>query len=219
MIKALMFSTLTIFAGCAMANNLNIEQMVQQKMNEMHGVVNTQGQSMQRLQVNKIREMAAQLHVKQESQQGVMIFVSLSMPKPSLRQILVEARAYKIPVLIRGLVNNSFKDTKAKMDNILQQGNHILNGATELNPMWFRQFNIQKVPAFVSYKRGENCSLGHLCQNVKYDVLYGNISVDQALGFLANKAVSVNANIAGNYLKHHTEEQTWTKLTTLPHAS
>ena len=188
------------------ASDLSVKQITDMKVKEANTYALNHQSILNEIRNKQFSRMKSQLNIKEEPQQGALIFVSFSMPKASLKQILVQAKAYHIPVVIRGLVNNSFVETKASLDKILREktksekiGESILNGAVALNPMWFRQFKIKQVPAFVVYSRGASCPLGKSCDNVKYDVLYGNISVDQALDIFKSKGSSSLSAIAYNY--------------------
>ena len=103
-------------------------------------------------------------YAESEQSSSRMVFVSFSMPKESLKSIIREAKARHVPVVIRGLVNNSFKQTLASMKELM--GENI--GGIQLDPMLFREFKVTAVPAFVSkYQNG-------------YDIIYGNVHIDYA---------------------------------------
>src|ERR1700721_885673 len=72
----------------------------------------------------------------------ILIFVSFSMPKESLKGWMDEAEKIHAPLVIRGLVNNSFKETVKKMTE-LANDNH---GGVQLDPTLFKAFNIKQVP-------------------------------------------------------------------------
>lgn len=100
---------------------------------------------------------------------NAIIFISFSMPDLALKQLITEGKQYHIPVVIRGLYKNSFLETTHEILELVQEKNQ---GGIAINPLWFREFNIQQVPAFV-VKHGSD-----------FDVIYGNISLKQALEIL-----------------------------------
>jgi type-F conjugative transfer system pilin assembly protein TrbC len=105
-----------------------------------------------------------------------VIFVSFSMPDLSLKQIINDAARYQIPVVIRGLIDNSFKKTAARVFELVKEKN---KGGVLLNPLWFKQYAINTVPAFV-VKEGD-----------KFDVIYGNVRLEKLLEIIAaNGSVS-----------------------------
>ena len=194
------------------AKSADLNAMIQQKLNEANQMIKANGMNWQNKQAQAFSQMRNKLDIPKQPQEGVIVFVSFSMPKASLQQLLVEARRYHVPVVVRGLVNNSFQQTKATLDSILKKGKLALNGSVQLNPMWFRQFNITQVPAFVAYKRAENCPLGKACNDARFDVLTGNISLDQALTILRDKAKDTSAFIAGKYLNQPMDLIQWTNI-------
>lgn len=105
-------------------------------------------------------------------------FVSFSMPKRLLIQILRDAKIHHSPVVLRGLINNSFKTTAQTFFNLAKQ--HKGLGGIEIDPLWFRLFHIKQVPAFVEVTQPSLCSV-HFCPSRAYYVVYGNIHIAQAL--------------------------------------
>lgn len=177
------------------------QNMINYQMAAAKEAISQHEDQWKRLQFKKYHQAFNQLGVKQEAQQGVMIFVTLSMPTFTLRQILMQAARLHIPVMIRGLVNNDFATTRKRVAQIITLKNQtVVSGGVEMNPIWFRQFHINEVPAFVAYKRSPNCEAGDICADTKFDVLSGNISVDQALQILSNKHKDVSGSIASGYL-------------------
>ncbi|HEX4045769.1 MAG TPA: type-F conjugative transfer system pilin assembly protein TrbC [Gammaproteobacteria bacterium] len=127
----------------------------------------------------------------------VMIFVSFSMPKESLKGWLQEAEKIQAPVIIRGLVNNSFKATINKMAE-LTLNNH---GGVQLDPTLFKQFDIQQVPAVV-VRQNNNCVSKLICLE-NYHVIYGDVHLEYALQKIAELSVENDdiANVANIALK------------------
>ncbi len=79
----------------------------------------------------------------------------------------------------RGLVNNSFKDTTQAVYALIKEKRQ---GGLMLDPTLFKKFNITQVPAFVMV---DHSNLSQpLCS--KYDVVYGNVSLEYALRKFAN---------------------------------
>lgn len=114
----------------------------------------------------------------------VIIFISFSMPENSIKQWMSDAEKIQAPVVVRGLINNSFKETMQRMSK-LTQDNH---GGLQLDPTVFHDFHIDKVPAMV-------VNNGH-----DFDVIYGNVTLPFALKKVADKNDAVSI-IAENSLK------------------
>ena len=76
--------------------------------------------------------------------QNILIFVSFSMPKKLLWSYFEQAKLYNAKLVMRGLVNNSFKDTVKSMDI---GDNKILR--LEVNPKLFKAYQVKRVPTIV----------------------------------------------------------------------
>lgn len=135
-------------------------------------------------------------------QSNILIFVSFSMPKESLRQWLLQADLIKAPVLIRGLVHHSFRETtKAVMEIVSRE-----HGGVLLDPLLFRKFNIEKVPAVVV--TDTKCLKEEVQKKCEtFDVIYGNVTLEYALKEIARQedALSLYARSALKQLtkNHH----------------
>jgi type-F conjugative transfer system pilin assembly protein TrbC len=112
-----------------------------------------------------------------------IVFVSFSMPELSLKQIIHDAARYRVPVVIRGLYQNSFRKTVEKMFKFVKENK---KGGIAINPRWFKEYGIKMVPAVVVAK-----------EHGPEDVVYGNIPLKKALllivdrGELSNVAQSI----------------------------
>lgn len=85
---------------------------------------------------------------KKNKNETIYVFVSLSMPKESLKQLLQDAKQYNAVLLLRGLKNNSFRETAAWMQSL---GKDVQEGM-EINPELFETYQIKQVPVFVLVK-------------------------------------------------------------------
>jgi len=123
----------------------------------------------------------------------VMIFVSFSMPDESLKAWMLQAEKIHAPLVVRGFMHNSLAQTTAKITALLQEmkAGSGTQAGIQVNPLLFRKYKIEKVPAVVV----ENAS--------SYDVLYGNTTLAYAFEKIASKNDSVSgyANAALQMLK------------------
>ncbi len=112
-------------------------------------------------------------------QSDFYIFVSLSMKDKNLQQLLNDAAKYNAVVVLRGLKNNSMKET---VQHLAKFFSNTSNGLI-IDPELFTQFGINKVPSFV------------LSDEKNYDILSGNVTPHFALqkfsqsGGCANEAI------------------------------
>lgn len=124
-----------------------------------------------------------------------IVFVSFSMPELSLKQIIYDASQYQIPVVIRGLYQNSFRKTFGKIFELVKENN---KGGIAINPRWFREYDIKAVPAVVvsedfgtnetnrADEKNESTGI-RIKKNKKSDVVYGNIPLKRALSIIAER--------------------------------
>lgn len=119
----------------------------------------------------------------------IIVFISFSMPDSSLEQIIQEAEKLQVPVVLRGLYQNSFQKTAAKIFDLVKDEQ---KGGVMIDPLWFRKFNIESVPAIV------------VNEDDKFDVVYGQASIKGALKIVAQKGDT--AKTAEKFLKEHSNE-------------
>lgn len=100
----------------------------------------------------------------------LLVFVSFSMPKPALKEWLIQAEKAKARVLIRGLYNGSLRQTIQKIQELVVE---TKTSGMEIDPVSFTDYAINSVPAVV------------LSSNIKgdadFDVVYGNGGLFAAL--------------------------------------
>lgn len=104
---------------------------------------------------------------EKHSSKDLIIFVSSSMPATSLKALFWQAQRAGVPLVFRGLIDNSFAKTKAFFEE--QQ----ING--EIDPNLFSEYHVSEVPTFV------------IREGKSFDVLQGNISLEDALTLFKKK--------------------------------
>lgn len=124
----------------------------------------------------------------------VIIFISFSMPTQSIVSLLQDAQKIHASVVIRGLIHNEFKETFKRISSIVTEAK---GGGVELNPLVFSKFNIQKIPAFVVIPDGEICLLEKICPDERFDVVYGDIPLFDAL-----KEIRDHGTVSKEVLEH-----------------
>ena len=108
---------------------------------------------------------------------GLKIFISFSMPKELIKNYDKIARKIGAKIILRGLINNSFKDTISYIKQLNDQGMMI-----DIDPRPFEEFKIDLVPSFV------------LSHSNHHDKLVGSVSVIYALEqFADNGDLSIRA--------------------------
>jgi type-F conjugative transfer system pilin assembly protein TrbC len=120
----------------------------------------------------------------------LFIFVSFSMPRASLKQWLWQAQKINAAVVIRGLVNNSFKDTATAVADLIKEHPTVANdnankagiqtaSGLAIDPTLFQKFGITKVPAVVIASNYGAAGGVKPVQN--FDIVYGDVPLDYAL--------------------------------------
>ncbi|MCF6768395.1 type-F conjugative transfer system pilin assembly protein TrbC [Thiotrichales bacterium 19S11-10] len=121
--------------------------------------------------------------------QGFIIFASLGMPMASLKALVKQADQYGVPVVIQGLYQDSLKVTTNKIFELVKpehKGDRI-SGGIMIDPNWFKVYQIKKVPAFMVTNEIKPCKSKFECKPSDYDILYGNISINDALRIFKKK--------------------------------
>lgn len=168
---------------------------------------------------------------------SILLFVSLGMPDNALKSYLLQAKQYHIPVVIRGLYtdNNdlsadktvgSFNDTANRIFNLLKSQetaqDHQKNintlqktmGGVSINPLLFRSFGINVVPALVVTNNSNCIAVNHQpnsnehCSTSDFDVVFGNIPIQKQLNIIAEKSDNkMRVTLAVNRLRQYEPNQ------------
>jgi len=102
---------------------------------------------------------------------SLMVFVSLGMPKHSLQQWNLQVTKAGGTLVLRGLVNNSMKQTVKKVQEII--GTTV--GGFAIDPAKFKQFDIKAVPTVVVIPEGIDS------EPASFDSVAGDVGLERAL--------------------------------------
>lgn len=94
---------------------------------------------------------------------SLVVFVSMSMPEPSLKRIAREAAKVGGVLMLRGFVNDSLMQTVSATKELANLGVEI-----QINPDLFRAYEVNAVPTFVLAVNPESqagCAGKTMCQN------------------------------------------------------
>lgn len=111
--------------------------------------------------------------VGQDKTSAILIFVSFSMPETSLIAYLHDAKKWHASVIIRGLIENSFQKTFMRVAKLVKDSG---GEGMQLNPLLFKQFSVETVPAIVVSNEKKIAS-----DSKNFDVLYGDVPLSYAL--------------------------------------
>lgn len=99
-------------------------------------------------------------------EEGLVLFVSLTMPEATLHRMIDQSVRYKVPLVIQGLTDGSMKKTVAKITQLLAKR----EGDLQVDPRLFDRFNINRVPALVLIN-----------PEGQWVTAYGDVSIEFAL--------------------------------------
>lgn len=122
----------------------------------------------------------------------LLVFVSFSMPRKSLRALLSQARQAGATVLLRGLVNNSFQDTKTAFADLATEasdGKAADIAGLSVDPKLFNLFRVTAVPVFVVMNTPLGPCLEEGCHETQpaHDRIAGNMTLPEALRLMVRE--------------------------------
>jgi conjugal transfer pilus assembly protein TrbC len=130
---------------------------------------------------------------------GLLIFVSFSIPEPTLARLVDQAARSEATLVIRGLLDGSMRTTVARV--------HRLTGeqrvAFQIDPQAFERFGVSTTPTFVLVHAGsqpDRCSTGLCMPRDAFVATSGDVSLDYALEYIERSSPRF-AKDARRYLK------------------
>ncbi len=117
---------------------------------------------------------------------AIYVAVSLSMPPEALRTLARDAHKAGARVVIRGLVDGSFKATLLKIREVFDDRSA---GGVAIDPQVFKAFAVTAAPSIIAARSPvEPCGkLGCNPEIPPFDAVSGNISLEAALKILADE--------------------------------
>lgn len=108
----------------------------------------------------------------------LLIFISMSMPKSAIENLITQGEKVGAVFVLRGLVDGSLKKTQ-KSFYAAMNGHKV--GAM-INPELFKTFNVTKVPTFAIYANAKQNPLNTGCKIApEFVTITGSVSVRYAL--------------------------------------
>lgn len=133
------------------------------------------------------------------SERGLLIFVSFSMPEPTLARLVDQAARSEATLVIRGLLDGSIRATVARVHRLIGER----RVAFQIDPQAFERFAVSRTPAFVLVHAGsqpEQCGAGLCMPRDAFVATSGDVSLDYALEYIERASPSF-AKDARRYLK------------------
>lgn len=118
---------------------------------------------------------------------GLLVFVSLAMPEPTLARLVDQAARAKAAILIRGFANGSLRETVARIQKLVGKR----EVAILIDPQAFDRYAVKRVPTFVLARDGSrpaSCANGTCPPPTDFVSAAGDVSLDYALDQLSRAA-------------------------------
>ena len=118
---------------------------------------------------------------------GLLVFVSLSMPRPTLQRLVDQAARAKASIVLRGFANGSLRDTVAQVQGLI--GSRQV--AVQIDPLAFDRYTVIRVPIFVLVCDGIRpvaCASGSCAPADSFLRTSGDVSLDYALEHMRRSA-------------------------------
>ena len=118
---------------------------------------------------------------------GLLVFVSLSMPRPTLQRLVDQAALAKASIVLRGFANGSLRDTVAQVQGLI--GSRQV--AVQIDPQAFDRYAVTRVPTFVLVRDGTRpvaCASGSCAPTDSFLRTSGDVSLDYALEHMRRSA-------------------------------
>lgn len=109
-----------------------------------------------------------------------IVFASLSMPEPTLKQLIADTSKAGGMVVFRGFPNNSAKEFTSRVMRVVEQDQMAHVG---IDPRLFRAFDITAAPTYVVSSTDFDLCEGLSCKTPTppHDRMTGNVTVEYAL--------------------------------------
>ena len=126
----------------------------------------------------------------------LLIFISSSLPKQTIVNLMQQASPLGTIFVVRGLINNSYVKTydyfyKLKGDNTV---------GIMINPTLFKAMDVQLVPTFALYNSSQDLLKTACNTNPQYTKVAGEVTVHYALEQLKHSKIATLAQVANNEL-------------------
>lgn len=118
--------------------------------------------------------------------QGLIVFVSLGMPRASLERLIEDAQKTRSALVLRGMLDGSLQKTKARIQELV--GDRKLGW--QIDPTLFDRFKVTGVPTFVLIDPARPVSAdcgAAKCQQPSYSKVFGDVTTAFALADIARR--------------------------------
>jgi conjugal transfer pilus assembly protein TrbC len=124
---------------------------------------------------------------------GLMVFVTLDMPKPSLHRLIADAERVGASMVLRGLRERSMKQTVLQVKAVL--GEHKVGW--HIDPVLFERFGVSQAPTLVLIDPQRPVDVGcqgDRCAPTVFAKVAGDVSISHALEVIAREDDALSAS-------------------------
>jgi len=152
--------------------------------------------------------LAARLGVPQASDQDVSVYVfaSFSMPDASLKSLVRQGELTGVPIVFRGLVNNSIEATMRAVHSLYTEDEKPQSGAL-IDPTLFQRFAIDQVPTVVVAEAAAGACTRTDCPIPEHVKIAGDVPLRYALDRIALAKPEYRHELRGLMRKLEPERQ------------
>lgn len=118
---------------------------------------------------------------------GLLVFVSLSMPQPTLQRLIDQAARAQASIVLRGFAHGSLRTTVVQVQRLI--GDRQV--ALQIDPQAFDRYAVTRVPTFVLVREGTRpvaCAGGSCVSAEGFLRTSGDVSLDYALEYMQRSA-------------------------------
>ena len=127
---------------------------------------------------------------------GLLIFISFEMPEPTLARLVDQAARARASLVLRGLVNNSLRDTVERVQRLI--GSRQVS--VQIDPQAFDRFAVTRTPSFVLLQGGAQpraCGAAACFAADQFALAAGDVSLDYALEFIQRSTPRLARDASG----------------------
>ena len=161
---------------------------------EPASLANMQGVNLEEM-LRRYQKPMAEAKNKTKRLNKLMVFISLSMPKQSLKDLSEQVNRAGGVLVLRGVVKNSITETAKELQKLSDKGVSAV-----IDPNLFKVFDVQQVPTFVVVPYTTYpCSQRDCNFTPQHDRLSGNVTLNYALELISEKG-EFTSEVADSYL-------------------
>lgn len=134
-------------------------------------------------QYEQVRRGPSSREPEDRQASGMLVFVSLGMPKASLERLVADAERARATLVLRGARDLSIKKTAAAIADVMTRA----KTAWQIDPSLFKRFEVQAVPTYVLIDPARPVLVAcgqSQCQQAAYSKVSGDVSMAHALNLI-----------------------------------